>query len=305
MRLLYYVAIDNFAKEMSEIIYIRGNTYMLAGKTNSGIWIDDNNAYLIDTPPASFGPVNDFISSRKLNLSAILLTHGHADHTKDAHLFHSTYSCPIYCTPDESAYVHHPFLLCKRVFGSEVPTTVEHPLLCIEAVQTTPYPDSLAPFIIQSLPGHHMDMVGIRTPDNVFFAADSIYGTDMMKKPLLFHTDIEKVIETLNFLRNYDTEILIPSHGEPVKHDDITPLCDANLDYMHHTKDVIIHCLEKEPKRREDIVTEILESFDRKPSYMGFMIMVLTCGNFLNWLAEKDIVALPTAESDYRFTLLP
>ena len=70
-----------------------------------------------------------------------------------------------------------------------------------------------------------------------------------------------------------------------------------------NTKSKILEYLKEGPITREEIVLKMLENTSHNPSFMGFMVMINTAGNYLNCLIKDDIVALPNKDTDYKYVL--
>ncbi|MFN7094153.1 MAG: hydroxyacylglutathione hydrolase [Burkholderiales bacterium] len=73
--------------------------YLNAFKDNY-IWLLQNNFDLIVVDPGDATPVLDYITANKLNLKAILLTHGHADHIGGVAALLAKYPIPVYGSCD-------------------------------------------------------------------------------------------------------------------------------------------------------------------------------------------------------------
>lgn len=86
----------------------------------------DNNAYVVTgnektciiiDAPLTIEPLMEFISSNKLTPAAILLTHGHFDHTGGLKDLKKLYNIPVYIHREDSEYLCNPELNGSLYFG--------------------------------------------------------------------------------------------------------------------------------------------------------------------------------------------
>lgn len=70
--------------------------------------IDGEDAILIDAAPGSFTAISDALAQKKVNLQAVLLTHGHWDHSTDARKFQREMNLHIYMDKDDDERLKNP-----------------------------------------------------------------------------------------------------------------------------------------------------------------------------------------------------
>ena len=67
---------------------------------------------------------------------------------------------------------------------------------------------------IINLPRHFMNMVGVFTPDNILFLADSLFGKMILAKyGIPFIYDVGEYKKTLNKIKKIEAVYYVPSHG--------------------------------------------------------------------------------------------
>lgn len=127
--------------------------------------LDANETVLID-PAWEFGKINSIITSQRLNLSAILLTHSHFDHVNLTGAFVKRYQPKVYMSSKEIAYYK---------FKSPNLFPVEHGRQ-LEFGETT--------VTCISTPGHSAGSMCFLTPD-ALFTGDTVFieGCGMCKTP--------------------------------------------------------------------------------------------------------------------------
>ncbi len=100
-------------------------------------WAAATNAYLIFDKPGSTGvlidapPDPNLIASvaveHDVSIAAVLLTHGHIDHTGGAGEIARSHGSEVYVHPDDDFLTLHPLDQVRRMFGMEPPGSYEVP----------------------------------------------------------------------------------------------------------------------------------------------------------------------------------
>ena len=79
------------------------------------------------------------------------------------------------------------------------------------------------------LPGHFLDMVGFRTPDDVVYLADCLASRETLDKyGIAFLYDVNAYLATLERVKAMSAALFIPSHAAATE--DIAPLAQYNID---------------------------------------------------------------------------
>jgi len=87
------------------------NTYLLSDS--------DNNCVVID-PAKDYPGIVNYIKKNKLNLKAILLTHGHVDHMRGTDLLADTFNAPIYIGFDDEDKLNDPYANVSYFLGENL-----------------------------------------------------------------------------------------------------------------------------------------------------------------------------------------
>jgi len=138
---------------------------------------------------------------------------------------------------------------------------------------------------IVSLPGHYFGMVGVMTPDGVFFAADALAGAPILEKyHIFFFYDVAAELETLSMLERIEAAWFVPSHAEPVR--DIRPLVGLNRAKIFEIAEVIVG-LVRDSASLEDIVADVCAHYDIILNADQHVLVGSTIRSYLSWLCDQ------------------
>ncbi len=141
---------------------------------------------------------------------------------------------------------------------------------------------------IIALPGHYFGMIGVRTPDRVFFAADALAGASILEKyHIFFFYDVAAELETLTMLEKIEAEWFVPSHAEPVR--DIRPLVDLNRAKIFEIAEVIVGLVQKGKNGAslEDVVAEVCAHYGIVLNADQHVLVGSTIRSYLSWLCDQ------------------
>lgn len=140
------------------------------------------------------------------------------------------------------------------------------------------------------LPGHFVDMIGVRTPDDALFLADSLFSEAIMAKyPLFFLYDVGQHQETLTRLADTRAAHYIPSHAAPST--DIRGLVEANLRRLDQTLALIESCC-AEPVQFDDVLTQVCAACAITLDASQYVLVGSTVRSMLAFLAERGRVEM-------------
>ncbi len=144
---------------------------------------------------------------------------------------------------------------------------------------------------IISLPGHYFSMVGVMTPDKVFFVADSLAGVPILGKyGIFFLYDIEAELATLSMLESSEAEWFVPAHAEPTR--DIKSLVDINRAKIFEIADVILAAVnvkehDGEGVSLEDVMAAVFFHYDIALNANQYVLVGSTIRSYLSWLCDQ------------------
>ena len=137
-----------------------------------------------------------------------------------------------------------------------------------------------------SLPGHFFHMIGIKTPDDVVFLADSVNSEIILEKyQISFIYDVSKYLETLSMIKNIQAEIFVPSHAEVTR--DIRPLAELNYKKIMEISGKILEIC-RQPICFEDILQKIFAVYQLTMTFEQYVLIGSTVRSYLSWLKDTN-----------------
>lgn len=249
---------------MFNIEHLIGNTYYLKSYSNVGIYdLGNGEAILIDSGDhkKSVRDLDDGLEKMGLRVKAIYCTHSHTDHTTGNVFFKEKYGCEIYAPETENALAMYPNieglwlaegLPVKRDENGDIYGTWAK----VDVLDNT---NIYQGFEMVSLPGHNFNMCGYKTPDDVWFIADSVISKSTFDGYIFpVFLKINQSISTCEMLPKLKGKLFVPSHDSPK--DDISDLANYNAQKMRDNKALVLSMCNEEStfdeifKRLDDAV---------------------------------------------------
>jgi glyoxylase-like metal-dependent hydrolase (beta-lactamase superfamily II) len=268
------------------------HTWLLPTGVNVGLWDGPDGAVLIDSggDKESGRQIRQVLDQRRWSLRLIVNTHSNADHVGGNAYLQKQTGCRIAATRLESAFIVDPVLEPSFLWGSApfrelrgkflqaAPSTVDFIL-----------PDSgpIAGTRLESmpLPGHFLQMIGVHTPDQVFFAGDAVFGEEIVAKhPVFFLYDVAAHLQTLEMLQSLPAEWIVPGHGRPVRQ--AGPLVAANRAAVERTAEVVRSAC-AQPAGFEEVLAELCRAFAIELNPSQYVLVGGTLRAYLAWLADR------------------
>ncbi|MET3934018.1 MBL fold metallo-hydrolase [Arthrobacter sp. OAP107] len=227
--------------------------FFVEGPASNWVVVRDETGFLvIDSGYPSDRPLVlesiRHLGLRPADARAMLITHGHVDHTGSAAYFSETYGTPILCAPEELAHVQgrekHQVTLGQVVVRAWRPRVFRWMAHAVKAgaLQSKPATDARAwsadtlkklpgkPEAVL-LPGHTPGNVAVLFPEAGAIAVGDSFvsghplsrtrGPQMLHP--MFHSDPAQALAATHRLDDIDASVVLPGHGAALP----MPLADA------------------------------------------------------------------------------
>lgn len=273
-----------------ELIQVGEKTYYIKNPTNIGIYkISENEIFLIDSG-------NDKDAGRKIlkiieennwKIQGIINTHSNADHIGGNKIIQDRTNCKIFAKDIEKTFVEFPILESSFLYGGYPFKNLRNKFLLAKPSNVIQIQDNLPEGLEHfSLKGHFFDMIGIKTSDNIYFLADSLFSDETITKyHLFFIYDIKEYLNTLDFLSTLDAKLYIPSHCEATQ--DISYLIKINKNKIEEISNKIYNICENE-KTFEEILKYIFDEYNLIMNENQYVLVGSTIKSYLSYLYDNN-----------------
>jgi glyoxylase-like metal-dependent hydrolase (beta-lactamase superfamily II) len=179
----------------------------------------DDQCLIIDPGPGVKDDVDEYINKNNFDLQAVLLTHGHFDHTWDTLFFSNV---PLYCHKSDKFFIENPLLEfdkggLKSVINREIKRDDNELLIPTPLYFNINDFDSksfkIGKFNIKaiSLPGHSAGST-LYNIDNNMFCGDIIFANSYGRTDL-YLSDPSKMSKTMSIITSLDGNLhFYPGH---------------------------------------------------------------------------------------------
>lgn len=278
---------------MFELVKLGENTYCYTMPTNVGFYVTDKNeVYVIDTGvnEKSAKRILGILEEQGWSIKAVILTHAHTDHAGGCKYIVETTGVKAYATEAERMFVEKPDLEPAIVYGA-FPCRdfrgkfMNTPACAVSDIEELTLPKGMEFF---RLPGHFADMIGVKTPDDVYFLADAVISDRTLEvSPMSYVFDIESQYKTLENIKKYEGKLCVPSHAEPTR--EIAKLAQFNIDSLNKVNELILKLLETFLSV-EDLTAKFMQMWSLPETYMQFVMTSSGVRGHLTYLRHKGLV---------------
>lgn len=190
-------------------------------QTNCYIVSDKGNCVIID-PGAESIKISQFIAEKKLNVRAILLTHGHFDHIMAVDELKNKYQIKVYAYKDEEKLLEDAVINCSADIGYSYVTKAD---VYLDDGDDIAFDD--IKFKVISTPGHTAGSCCYYMYENgILFAGDTLFFGSMGRTDLptgneeLIYKSLRKLVDLPAETKVYcghgrDTTVLIEKNNNP------------------------------------------------------------------------------------------
>ena len=272
-----------------ELIKVGEKTYYIKNPTNIGIYkIDEENVYLIDSgnDKDAGKKIIKIVEEQGWKIKGIINTHSNADHIGGNKVIQDRTGSAIYAYNIEKSFTENPILEPSFLYGGYPFKDLRNKFLLAKESTVTNIENNLPEGLEYiSLKGHFFDMIGIKTSDDVYFLADSLFSEEtIMKYHLFFIYDVREYLYTLDYLDTLKGSLFIPSHCEAST--DIKLLTSLNRNKIQEVLDVITKYCEKEVTF-EEILKYIFDKYSLVMNANQYVLIGSTIRSYLSYLYDE------------------
>lgn len=272
-----------------ELIKVGEKTYYIKNPTNIGIYkVNDTEVFLIDTgnDKDAGKKILKIVDEQGWTVKGIITTHSNADHIGGNKLIQDRTGCPVYAAGIEKCITEFPILEPSYLYGGYPFKDLRNKFLVAKESVVTAIdnnlPEGLEYF---SLKGHFFDMIGIKTDDEVYFLADSLFSEETITKYHLFVVyDVQEYLNTLDYLASLKGKMFIPSHCEAAE--DISHLIELNRNKVQEISEKILAICSDEITF-EEILKSVFDEYKLMMNTNQYVLIGSTVRSYLAYLYDN------------------
>jgi len=274
---------------MYELIQAGERTYYINCPAKIGIYrLNDTDVYLIDSgnDKEAGKKVLKILSANNWCLKAIINTHSNADHIGGNKLLKDRTGCSIYTTKLEGAFTEYPMLESSFLYGGYPNKALRNKFLLAESSNIRDISELSLPEGMEIFPlkGHFFDMIGVKTPDDVYFIADCISGENILKKyHVAFIYDVAEYLKTLTTIENLNGRYFVPAHADASEN--IKPLVEFNRNKVDEIIRKILDIC-KSAMCFEEILKNIFDEYELTMDFNQYVLVGSTIRSYLSYLYD-------------------
>ncbi|WP_418462630.1 MBL fold metallo-hydrolase [Frisingicoccus sp.] len=274
---------------MYELVQVSENSYYIESPAKIGlVKLGGDEVCLIDSgnDKDAGRKIRKILDANSWKLTAIYNTHSNADHIGGNKYLQGQTGCKIYAPGMECDFTNHTVLEPSFLYGGYPCKDLRHKFLMAQGSNAEYLTKDVLPkgFAMIELPGHFLDMVGFRTPDDVVYLADCLSSRETLDKYQIgFIYDVGAYIKTLEMVKTLKAKIFIPAHAAAAE--DISELAQYNIDKVYEIGEKIIE-LCKEPLSFEVILQKLFTEYELEMNFEQYVLVGSTVRSYLSWLKD-------------------
>lgn len=280
---------------MYEWIQVTPSTFYMQSPAKVGlVRLSETDVCLVDagSDKDAGRKIRQMLDARGWRLKAIYNTHSNADHIGGNRYLQTQTGCRVYAAGIERAFTAHPILEPSFLYGGYPPKELRHKFLLAQESDAEELTPAALPkgWEMIPLPGHFLDMVGFRTPEDVVFLADCLSSHETLEKYQIgFVYDVAAYLETLKRVEGLRARLFIPAHAEPTE--DVAPLARENTQKVLDIAQQIVE-LCGESLCFEEILRRLFETYDLTMTAEQYALVGSTVRSYLAWLKDTGRLTL-------------
>lgn len=286
---------------MYELIQVGENTFYIDCPAKIGVYrISDSEAILIDSgsDKDAAKKVLKHFDANGWNLSLVINTHSHADHIGGNHLLQQRTGCTISGPAIEGCTVRYPILEPAILYGGYPFEELRNKFLMAQPTEIfTPLEDVALPagMEIVDLPGHAMAMIGVKTPDDIWFLADCVSSSNILSKYHVgFIYDVAAYLKTLDVVEHLSGKLFVPAHTPTVEN--MKKLVEINRNKVEEIRDLLLSIC-GEPTSFEDILQHIFLHYDLVMDFNQNVLVGSAIRSYLSWMKDEEMMVCSISDN--------
>ena len=278
---------------MYELIQVSGSSYYVQSPAKIGlVRLNDTDVCLIDSGSDKDAgrKARQLMEKNGWHLTAIYNTHSHADHIGGNRYLQSQTGCRLYAPGAECAVTRHTVLEPSMLYGGCPPKELRHKFLMAQESDAAYLTADVLPegFRLLPLPGHCMDMVGFRTPDDVVYLADCVSSRETLEKYRIGYIyDVGAYLATLETVKAMQARMFVPAHAAAAE--DVSQLAQYNIDKVQQVADRIL-TLCAQPLCSEVLLQKLFTAYGLDMTFQQYALVGSTVRSYLAWLKDNGRV---------------
>lgn len=280
---------------MNELKQINETTFYLECPSRVGFYLlSPHDVILIDSGNDSdMGKkIKRILEEHEWQLSYIINTHSHADHTGGNQVLQKYYNCPIYASGIEAFVIQNPWFEPLYLYGGNPPSILHNKFLEAKPSRVADITQLSLPPQCEILPlkGHSFDMIGFKTKEDVYFLGDSLMSAETLDKyHINYLYDVKETLNTLAFLESLKGTFVL-SHASITT--DLKSLIQKNRDKIYEILQMIVTYLEK-PHSEVEIVHFLVDHYQIHLNNNQWVLISSTIRSYLTYLLnERKIITI-------------
>lgn len=279
-----------------DTIKLGASTEYIPGKVNVGLYTHEGEGWLVDSglDDEAGRKIARLLRERGLPLKRIVTTHSNADHCGGNAFLTSRTDCSVAATALEAVIIENPFLEPLMLWSALPFKELQNKFLQAKPSKVDLIIGNEGPFDESGLeavplPGHFIDMIGVRTPDDVFFAADAVFSPELIEKyKIMFVLDVEAALNTMEELCRTEAAWFVPSHAPATEN--IEPLAEANRKGLLLVGEAVLESCSA-PSTREDILEKLARRFGLSMSVSEYVLNSSALSAHIAYLRKKSLLS--------------
>jgi len=276
---------------MYELVQVGENTYYIESPAKMGVYrLNDQEVCLIDSgnDKDAGKKVQRILEEKGWTLKFILNTHSNADHVGGNAVLQQRLNAPAYTSAIEACFNRFPALEPSFLYGGFPCKELRNKFLMAQPSDAFELAEVNLPagMEILELGGHYFGMIGVKTPDQVWFLADCLMGENILQKyHASFIYDVGAYLSTLDVVEKLEGKCFIPAHASACE--DIRPLAAANRNKVHEIIErILVIC--KEPIISEEVIKRIFDEYQLTLDWNQYVLVGSTIRSYLAYLLDQN-----------------